>query len=83
MDGVVQEVNVKVPRRGLVLEGANAESFEIDELLFTDWYNSCRLLSESGNISKERSYEVLEVCECGLHDREPLAEVDCFQYFYN
>ena len=36
MDGVVQEVNVRVLGKGLELQSANDGRFEINQLLFAD-----------------------------------------------
>ena len=63
MDGVVQEVNVRVLGKGLELLSANGVRFEINQLLFADdtalVANSeeklCRLVSELVEYAKKES----------------------------
>ena len=58
MDGVVQEVNVRVLGKGLELLRANGGRFEIKQLLFSDdtalvagsEEKLCRLVSEFGRV---------------------------------
>ena len=61
MDGVVKEVNVRVPGKGLELLSANGDRFEINQLLFADdtalvadsQEKLCRLVSEFSRVVKE------------------------------
>ena len=62
MDGVVREVNVRVPGKGLELLSANGGRFEINQLLFTDVTalvadsedKFCRLVSEFGRVCERK-----------------------------
>ena len=63
MDGVVQELNVRILGKGLELLCENGDRFEINQLLFADdtalvadSEKFCRLLSEFlGEYAKEES----------------------------
>ena len=67
MDGVVREVNVRVPGKGLELPSANDERFEINQLLFADDTalvadsedKLCRLVSEFGQVCERRKLREL------------------------
>ena len=62
MDGVVREVNVRVPGKGLELLSANSGRFEINQLLFADdtalvadsEEKLCRLMCEFGRVCERR-----------------------------
>ena len=62
MDGVVQEVKVRVLGKGLELLSANRGRFEINQLLFTDdtalvadsEQKLCRLVSEFDRVCERR-----------------------------
>ena len=66
MDGVVQEVNVRVLGKGLELLSANGGRFEINQLLFAEdtalvadsEEKLCRLVSEFGRVCKRRKLRV-------------------------
>ena len=66
MDGVVREVNVSVPGKGLELLSANDGRFEINPLLFADdtalvadsVEKLCRLVSEFGRVCERRKLRV-------------------------
>ena len=66
VDGVVREVNVRVPERGLELLSANGSRFEINQLLFADdtalvadsEEKLCRLVSEFGRVCEIRKLRV-------------------------
>ena len=66
MDGVVQDVNVRVFGKGLELLNANGGRFEINQLLFADDTSLvadsedklCRLVSEFGRVCKRRKLRV-------------------------
>ena len=64
LDGVVQEVNVRVLGKGLELRSANGGRFEINELVFADdtalmagsEEKLCRLVSQFGRVCKRRKF---------------------------
>ena len=66
MDGVVQEVNVRVLRKRLELLSTNGGRFEINQLLFADdtvlvpdsEEKLCRLVSEFGRVYERRKLRV-------------------------
>ena len=66
MDGVVQEINVRVLWKGLELLSANGDRFEINQLLFADGSalvadsegKLCRLVSEFGRVCERRKLRV-------------------------
>ena len=66
MDGVVREVNVRVPGKGLELLSANGGRFEINQLLFSDdtalvadsEEKLCRLVSEFCKVCQRRKLRV-------------------------
>ena len=63
MDGVVQEMNVRVLRRGQELLSENGSRFKINQLLFADALVAdleklCRLVSEFGRVCERRNPRV-------------------------
>ena len=66
MDGVVQEVNVRVLGKGLELPSVNGGRFETNQLLFADdtalvadsEEKLCRLVSEFGRVCERRRLRV-------------------------
>ena len=66
LDGVVQEVNVRVLGKGLELLSVNGGRFEINQLLFADYTalvadseeNLCGLVSEFGRVCERRKWRV-------------------------
>ena len=83
MDGVVQEVNVRVLGKGLELASANGGRFEINQLLFADdtalvadSKKLCGLVSELGRVCDRRKLgvnvgenKVMSCSRCGDGDR--------------
>ena len=63
MDGVVQEVNVRVLGKGLELLSANGDRFEMNQLLFAALVDDseeklCRLVSEFARVCERRKLRV-------------------------
>ena len=66
LNGVVQEVYVRMLGKGLELLSANSSRFEINQLLFTDdtalvadsEEELCRLVSEFGRVCERRKLTV-------------------------
>ena len=66
MDGVVQEMNVRVLGKGLGLLSANGGRFEINQLLFADdtelvadsKEKLCRLVNKFGRVCESRKLRV-------------------------
>ena len=78
MDGVVQEVNLRVLGKGLKLLSANGSGFEINQLLLADdtalvadsEEKLCRLVNEFGRICESDCWGKSKIMRCSRYGNE-------------